>query len=60
MHFVSTEYDVIRKAPEVPKRRVPGKTVCPLDPNAPPIPPKPVSTHRLVQNFFVMYDFLEH
>lgn len=42
---------MIRKAPEAPKRRGPGKTACPLDPNAPPIPPKPVSTHRLVQNF---------
>lgn len=50
MYFVLSEYDVIRKSLEVPKRRVSSKTTCSLDPSAPPIPPKPVSAHGLVQH----------
>ena len=36
------DYAVPRIPPEVPTRKVRGKGISPLDPDAPPLPPKPV------------------
>ena len=42
MHYVLAEYDVIKRAPQVPKKTVRSKAAS-VDSDAPPLPPKPVS-----------------
>lgn len=41
----SAEYDVPRVGPQIPKKKPRSKTMSYADPNAPPLPPKPVSLH---------------
>ena len=42
------DYAVPKIPPEVPTRKVRGKGISPLDPDAPPLPPKPVCFELLV------------